>query len=245
MQNIRKMIQKHSDHVPSSFKLPDVGSLIEEPNEDDIEVAISAFQKWGFGNQKSKAGGAYGSYLQLTAKMGAKVLRAHCYDSVEDATARGQTVWEEAQREAKNLMSARKIYGDLVPKFCHLGVVKWQEKYYIAMMVQHIDGKMLHDLGYNHKWSDTCSDLMVECREILESKDYDFKDLHTGNVMLIRQDGVNHLRVVDWGIEDTLKLTKLAGIHTAKSRGDLIAYLMDPDEEIRALAKRHTERFRK
>ncbi len=245
MQNIRKMLQKHSPHVPTSMALPNVGALTEEPDDNDIEVAISAFQKWGFGNQPSKAGGAYGSYLQLTAKMGAKVIKAHSYNSVEDALSEGQAVWEEAQREARNLLYARKIYGDLVPKFCHLGVVKWQDKYYIAMMVQHVNGKMLSDLSRNTRWAEELSDIMESLRERLEEKDYHFRDLHHGNVMLIRQDGVNHLRVVDWGIEDTVRLSKLAGIHTAKSRGDLIAYMMDPDQEIRTLAKKYTEKFRK
>ena len=189
--NVRDMIVKHGRGMPDAWKKQDVGYLLPIPTQQDIDAAIRGFEQYGFGKQASTASGAFGSYLQLTRNIGAKVLRGVSFSSSDEA--RESSTWKDAEKEADNLIKAKELLGNLVPQFLYLGVTSWQEKYYIVLLVQHIDGKMLSDL-------DKGEDVQSLRSKVLAAASKYNTDLHEGNIMMVRDGGVEHLYVVDWGI---------------------------------------------
>lgn len=198
--NPMRIIQKHNPEVLEKKSRPaDIGSPVQAIKPIHIEQAIDAFCKFGFQNTKSKAGGAYGEYIQLTDRIGAKVLREGIFSSKEAAL--NSSAWTNACIEAQTLVWAKETFGDIVPDFVYLGVVEWQTAWRVAFMVQHIPGLMLSDLSEEYD----ANLLLKDCHAKITERGFTPQDLHMGNAMLVRQNGLNDLYIVDWGIPPIFK----------------------------------------
>lgn len=121
------------------------------------------------------SGGGYGSYYELSATVGVKVLHRKNFKSMKKAL--NSRLYREAMKESELLCMA--FESGVVPRCYGVTLVKDDEGYGVGILMQHLGNKTLRDKGDRTEAYDTIQDA-------LEEVGLRHLDLHRGNMMVYR-----------------------------------------------------------
>lgn len=152
--------------------------------------------------KKPLSSGTYGRYFRLSRTRGVKVL-GFGYKKIETMFSRFKTL-DLVEKEIELLQKAQK--SNLSPKYAKLVVVKYKGKFYPAIKMQHIGGKIVYDIDKYIKLSKLFvnkygkrSDHGLSVKKFILNKlkkaGITHKDLHCGNVMINSR---REIKVIDF-----------------------------------------------
>lgn len=137
------------------------------------------------------SGGAFSSYFQYNSTQGIKVLYSDGHKTIKSLIK--SKVWQRATKENTLLRKCKQRYNN-IPKTYGVYPIKAGLYYYPGIVMQHINGKTLHDARqYNSKQR---QDIINKIYHALEKRGILHLDLHRGNVMICKD--TNNYYVIDF-----------------------------------------------